>query len=124
MTKLKKNKLGQIVANQNKKPLYELFNEYFEELIKLFSKLPSKKNYINSYLHIFGYFSKDISKNEREFLLDLIEKYRNNQIEKTTIANVLKSYVIKYNIDYLLNQRIFSPFPDGLVSLIDSSIKH
>ncbi|NMR96131.1 DUF1722 domain-containing protein, partial [Vibrio parahaemolyticus] len=64
-----KNKLGQIVANQNKKPLYELFNEYFEELIKLFSKLPSKKNYINSYLHIFGYFSKDISKNEREFLL-------------------------------------------------------
>jgi uncharacterized protein YbgA (DUF1722 family)/uncharacterized protein YbbK (DUF523 family) len=118
-----KNKLGQIVANHERKQLSEVYDEYFQELIKLLSKLPSKKNYINAYFHIFGYFSKNIKREERKFFLDLIEKFKKNQIDKSSIANVLRSYVIKFNIDYLLNQSIFNPFPEGLVTLKDSSIK-
>lgn len=120
---IQKNKLGQIAANRYKKQLNEVYDEYFKELNKLFSKLPSKENYINSFLHIFGYFSKDIMKEERKFFLELIDKYKKNQIEKTSIRNVLKSYVIKFNIGYLLEQTIFSPFPDELISLKDSSAK-
>lgn len=120
---MQKNRLGKIVANHDRKEISEVYDEYFKELNLLFSKLPTKKNYINSFLHIFGYFSKDISKEERKFFLELIDKYKKNQIERTSISNVLKSYVIKFNIGYLLDQTIFSPFPEGLISLKDSSVK-
>ena len=116
-----KNKLGTIVANHDRNDFQVVARDYFDEMTKLLSILPSKKNYINAYQHIFGYFSKYISKEEKAFVLDLIEKYRNDQIYKSSISSVLKSYSIKYNIEYLLYQSIFCPFPDELVILNDSA---
>ena len=116
-----KNKLGTIVANHDRNDFQVIVRDYFDEMTKLLSILPSKKNYINAYQHIFGYFSKYISKEEKAFVLDLIEKYRKDQIYKSSISSVLKSYSIKYNIEYLLDQSIFSSFPDELVILDDSA---
>lgn len=61
-------------------------------MTKLLSILPSKKNYVNAYQHIFGYFSKYISKEEKAFVLDLIDKYRKDKMYKSSISSVLKSY--------------------------------
>ena len=61
-------------------------------MVKLFSNLPSKKNYINAYQHIFGYFSKFASKEEKVFILQLMEKYRDGKIDKSAIASILKGY--------------------------------
>lgn len=115
-----KNKLGLIVANHERIQFNIVIKNYFDEMVKLFSKPPSKKNYINAYQHIFGYFSKYASKEEKVFILDLINKYRNDKIDKSAIASVLKGYSIKYNMGYLLKQTIFEPFPEELVILNDS----
>lgn len=116
----KKNKLGIIAANHEKKSFEETSQEYFNEMTGLFSNLPSRKNYINAFQHIFGYFSKLISKEEKIYVLRLIDKYKNNQLERSAITSVLNSYAIKYNIKYLLGQTIFEPFPEELISLMDS----
>ncbi|HEM3688796.1 TPA: YbgA family protein, partial [Streptococcus suis] len=115
-----KNKLGSIVANHEKLETNIVLDNYFKEMVKLFSNLPSKKNYINAYQHIFGYFSKFASKEEKVFILQLMEKYRDGKIDKSAIASILKVYSIKYNIEYLLGQTIFEPFPEELLSLNDS----
>ena len=115
-----KNKLGLIVANHEKLETNIVLDNYFKEMVKLFSNLPSKKNYINAYQHIFGYFSKFASKEEKVFILQLMEKYRDGKIDKSAIASILKVYSIKYNIEYLLGQTIFEPFPEELLSLNDS----
>ena len=115
-----KNKLGVIIANHDRKKFEAVADDYLEEMSQLLSILPSKKNYINAFHHIFGYFSKYISKEEKVFVLDLIEKYRKDQIHKSSIASVLQSYSIKYDIAYLLNQSIFEPFPEELIILNDS----
>lgn len=115
-----KNKLGLIVANHEKLETNIVLDNYFNEMVKLFLNLPSKKNYINAYQHIFGYFSNFASKEEKVFILQLMEKYRNGKIDKSAIASILKGYSIKYNIEYLLGQTIFEPFPEELLSLDDS----
>lgn len=115
-----KNKLGLIVANHEKLETNIVLDNYFNEMGKLFLNLPSKKNYINAYQHIFGYFSNFASKEEKVFILQLMEKYRNGKIDKSAIASILKGYSIKYNIEYLLGQTIFEPFPEELLSLDDS----
>lgn len=115
-----KNILGAIAANHEKKAFDQVAKDYFNEMVNLFSKLPSKKNYINTFQHIFGYFSKKITKEERVYILNLMEKYKKDQIDRSAISSVLNSYAIKYNLDYLLQQTIFEPFPQELVSLKDS----
>lgn len=115
-----KNKLGLIVANHEKKSFEDLSREYFSEMVELFSKLPSRNNYINAFQHILGYFSKHINKEEKIYILKLIERYKNKQLERSAITSVLNGYAIKYNINYLLGQTIFEPFPEELISLMDS----
>ncbi len=115
-----KNKLGTIIGNYNKNNMDKVWDEYFEEMIKLFSKIPTKKNYINAFHRIFGFFSKEIGKEEKAFILDLMEQYKKDKIEKSSIASVLKIYSIKYHKEYLLQQTIFEPFPEKLRLLSDS----
>lgn len=119
-SQVQKNKLGAIVGNYNKTNIEQVLDEYFLEMVKLFSKIPTTKNYINAFQHIFGYFSKEMGREEKAFILDLIDKYRNDKIEKSSITSVLKIYSIKYNMEYLLQQTIFEPFPAKLLLLNNS----
>lgn len=118
-----KNKLGLIIANHEKLEIDIVIKNYFDEMVKLFEYPASRKNYINAYQHILGYFSNHTGKEEKAFILDLIDKYRNDKIEKSAIASVLKSYSIKYSMEYLLKQTIFEPFPEELFTLKDSRKK-
>lgn len=118
---VQKNKLGIIIANYNKTNMNQVLDDYFVEMAELFSDIPTKKNYINAFKHILGFFSKEIGKEEKAFILDLIEKYKNDKIEKSSIASVLKLYAIKYNKEYLLQQTIFDPFPEKLLLLSNSA---
>lgn len=120
---VQKNKLGAIIGNHEKLEIDVVIKDYFDEMIRLLEDPPSKKNYINAYQHIFGYFSNYAGKEEKAFILDLIDKYRNDKIEKSAIASVLKSYSIKYNMEYLLKQTIFEPFPEELSTLKDTGKK-
>lgn len=117
---VQKNKLGAIIGNYDKTNVDQVWEEYFAEMVKLFSKTPTRKNYINAFKRIFGFFSKETGKEEKAFLLDLMEKYKEDKIEKSSIASVLKIYAIKYNTEYLLQQTIFEPFPEKLLLLSNS----
>lgn len=115
-----KNKLGAIVANHAGHDYRQVWQQYSRQLAILLDKMPSKGNYINAFQHIFGYFSKQLSAAERNFVLDLMAKYKTDQVGRAAITSVLKGYVIQYEIPYLLDQTIFQPFPEELVSLADS----
>lgn len=117
---IQRKKLGLIVANHEKIQIEIVIKNYFAEMVKLFANLPSKKNYFNAYQHMFGYFSNHVSQEEKVFIFDLMDKYKNDRIDRSAIASVLKSYSIKYNMVYLLKQTIFEPFPEQLLLLKDS----
>lgn len=119
-SQVQKNKLGSIIGNYNKRNIDKVLEDYFVEMTSLFSKIPTKKNYVNAFHRIFGFFSNETGKEEKIFLTDLINKYKNEKIEKTPIISVLKMYSIKYNKEYLLHQTIFEPFPEKLLLLSDS----
>jgi len=112
--------LGKIVANPEKKPVSEIMEQYEQHLGLAFSRPPSRNNYINTFQHIFGYFSDCLSDKEKAFLLDRFAKYRADKIHINTILNMLRSYVIQHNHDYLLNQAIWSAYPEELLDISDS----
>jgi uncharacterized protein YbgA (DUF1722 family) len=71
-------------------------------------------------MHAMGYFSKYITNEETQLLLDSLDK---NKMKKLTIMSpmlLVKSYVVRFNIDYLLEQTYFNPYPEDLIVLEDS----
>ena len=116
-------KLGKIVANHERHSFDNLIEEYRENLGLALENEPKHTNYINSFMHMFGYFSESLTSKEKEFVLDSFEKYREDKLPLSVPVNMLKSYVLRYEKDYLLDQSIWSPFPEQLLDISDSGNK-
>lgn len=112
--------LGKIVANADKRHLDELIKDYEENLIEVFSKVSRYTSNINVLMHGLGYFSKDISSNEKAFFLDSLERYRAEIIPLSVPLNIIRSLIVRFQEDYLMKQTFFKPYPEALTEITDS----
>jgi uncharacterized protein YbgA (DUF1722 family) len=64
-----------------------------------------------------GYFKNEISSGEKSFFLDSIEKYRNGIYPLFVCLNILKSWIIRFNNEYLGEQTFFEPYPEELIPI-------
>ena len=112
--------MGRIVANHEKRTIDEVFNLYEDKLHEIMDKPPHFKSIINVLQHIYGYFKKQLSPGEKQFFLNIVEKYRENKVPLSVPTNLLKAWIIEYNIDYLKDQSFINPFPEELIDLTDS----
>ncbi len=112
--------LGHIVGNHDKKSFGEITKEYKTHLGMALANVPKRSGFINAFMHIFGYFSDDLSSKEKEFVLDRFEKYRWDMIHLSVLVNVLNTYVVKYDLEYLLDQTIWITYPEELLNISDT----
>lgn len=112
--------LGRITANNRNKSIDEVIDEYEKVLYRIFSKTAQYTTNINVLMHAFGHFSNVLSSDEKSFFLYTLEKYRNNKVPLSVPKNILYSWIIKYDNDYLEQQTYFSPYPEDLVEIKDS----
>jgi uncharacterized protein YbbK (DUF523 family)/uncharacterized protein YbgA (DUF1722 family) len=113
-------KLGNIVANHEKNAIEQVLNDYEVILKELFKKEPLLKRRINVLTHLYGYFKTKISVSEKEFYFDLIDQYLNHQIPYRNVLNLLYSWSLRFDEEYLINQKIFNPYPKELLVIMDS----
>ena len=112
--------LGRIVANHNQLDFKEVISNYKKELFKLLADSPSYKDNINVLMHLMGYFSENLSREEKEYFLGVIKKYRANKVPLSVPIGIINSWVIKYKNDYLAQQSFLKPYPEELVDIKDS----
>lgn len=115
--------LGQIVANHEKLDKEIVLSNYKDKLQILFKSEPTKKKRINVLEHIYGYFKNDIDKSEKDYYFEVQNEYLNNHIPYSNVLTVLKGWAIRFKQDYLIQQRIFEPYPKELITVIDSGKK-
>jgi len=106
--------MGNLIANLNKEPIENIINKYEMLLYSTFSKGSRCNSNINILQHAFGYFSKNIEKNEKEMLLDYIRKYSDKQTSLEIPVALLKSWIIRFDEPYLKSQTYFEPYPPEL----------
>ncbi|MBS9782308.1 MAG: YbgA family protein [Arcobacter sp.] len=99
--------LGQIVANHHKKDISIVLKEYKKTFLKTIDIQESIPNTYNVLLHIFGYFKKFLTKEEKAILLEKIEKFKKDNISLENVNKDLEFYINKYDISYLKNQKFF-----------------
>jgi uncharacterized protein YbgA (DUF1722 family)/uncharacterized protein YbbK (DUF523 family) len=112
--------LGIILGNNDKKSDEEVFNLYSEGLFQLLSRAPRYTSNINVLMKSMGYFSDNLSHNEKVFILDTIEKYRCGNVTFSVPLYVIKSHLVRFNEERLLNQSFFQPYPEELIEMRDS----
>lgn len=112
--------LGRIIGNSEDKNIQVIIEEYESNLKLAFEKIPKYTNNINVLMHAMGYFSKYITKKETELLIDSLEKYKLGKLTISTPMLLVKSYAVRFDIKYLLEQTYFNPYPEELFLLEDS----
>ncbi|MGM0496229.1 MAG: YbgA family protein [Bacillota bacterium] len=112
--------MGKITANHEKIKIEDVLSKYETKLNLILKEYPNFKSIINVLNHIFGYFKNNLSHTEKQFFLDIVEKYRNNKVPLSVPIHLLRSWIIEYDVDYLKDQSFINPFPEDLIDLTDS----
>ena len=106
--------LGRIVAGHDGENLATLLDDYGEQLGAAFSRAPRYTSNTNVLLHAFGYFSDRLSTRERAYFLDAVQSYREQQIPLGSVAAILRTWIARFENDYLASQTFFHPYPREL----------
>ncbi|MDH5768961.1 MAG: DUF523 and DUF1722 domain-containing protein [Nitrospirota bacterium] len=103
--------LGRLVANaKNYKP-EELYSEYIKILMESLRLIATIKKNTNVLLHIIGYFKKQLSSNDKQELLEVIESYHKGFVPLIVPITLIKHYVRKFDEPYLKRQYYLNPHP-------------
>jgi uncharacterized protein YbgA (DUF1722 family)/uncharacterized protein YbbK (DUF523 family) len=112
--------LGRVVANPDKKPLQALLEAYAQGLGYALGKAPRRVSAINVLMHALGYVSDSLAAAEKAFFLDSLERYRNGHVPLSVPTSLMRAWIIRFNVEYLADQAYFEPYPQELVSVLDS----
>jgi uncharacterized protein YbgA (DUF1722 family) len=63
---------------------------------------------------MMGYFKKDLTADEKQELLEVIDEYRRGLIPLIVPVTLMNHYVRKYNKAYLKSQTYLNPHPTEL----------
>jgi uncharacterized protein YbgA (DUF1722 family)/uncharacterized protein YbbK (DUF523 family) len=103
--------MGRLVADSKAMPVEKLFDTYQELLMEaLRFKTTIKKN-ANVLQHMMGYFKKQLSGDEKQELLEIIDHYRKGDVPLIVPITLINHYVRKYDQPYLKEQVYLQPHP-------------
>jgi uncharacterized protein YbgA (DUF1722 family)/uncharacterized protein YbbK (DUF523 family) len=103
--------LGKLVAGWKQWSIEELHSEYHRILVEALKLKATVKKNTNVIQHLAGYFKKQLSADEKQEILDLIEHYRMGHIPLIVPLTLLAHYVRKYDQPYLKEQFYLNPHP-------------
>lgn len=106
--------LGQIVANHDKRDIKIVLEDYKHAFLNAISLKGSLSNTYNVLLHLYGYFKKDITKDEKTEILDTLEEFKTGLIPLIAVVKVLNLYIKRFDIEYLKMQKFLNPYPKEL----------
>ena len=106
--------LGPLVANAGVDDIHTVCEQYIALFMQGLLKLAKVTTHINVMHHLMGFMKKDLDKAAKASILEVIERYRSQQVSLMVPLTLLKHYVDLHHIEYLQNQKYLSPFPQRL----------
>ncbi len=103
--------LGQRVAQGKGVFLDDLLLQYQEMLSLALRQKPTNIKNANVLHHILGYFKKDLTPDEKQEALEVIENYARGLLPLIVPVTLMNHYVRKYHQPYLRDQYYLNPHP-------------
>lgn len=106
--------LGRIVAQAGKLSTDDLLASYLKNLVAAMKLQPTVKKHVNVLMHMMGYFKKVLSSDEKQELLEVIERFKKQYVPLVVPITLMNHYVRKYQEPYLQKQHYLNPHPTEL----------
>jgi uncharacterized protein YbgA (DUF1722 family)/uncharacterized protein YbbK (DUF523 family) len=103
--------LGRLVARAKEIPAQELYELYQSRLMEALRLKTTPKKNTNVLQHLMGYFKKDLTPDEKQELLEVIDHYYQGYVPLVVPTTLINHYVRKYHQPYLKEQFYLHPHP-------------
>jgi uncharacterized protein YbgA (DUF1722 family) len=103
--------MGKLVAQAKGIPVKELYQKYQNILMEALQLKTTPKKNANVLMHMMGYFKEQLSSDEKQELLEVIDRYRREYIPLIVPITLVNHYVRKYDQSYLKQQVYLNPHP-------------
>lgn len=92
-----------------------VFDSYLKTLTEALRLIATVKKNVNVLEHMAGYFKKMLTPDEKQEIVELINRYHQGKIPLIVPVTLLNHYVRKYNEPYLKRQYYLNPHPYELM---------
>lgn len=103
--------MGRLVAGEGRDSLGEVLEKYEGLLSEAMRLRPTIKKHVNVLQHLAGYFKKQLSRDEKEELQEIIDRYHRALVPLIVPVTLINHYVRKYGSEYLAGQLYLNPHP-------------
>jgi uncharacterized protein YbgA (DUF1722 family)/uncharacterized protein YbbK (DUF523 family) len=103
--------MGRLVAHAKELDLQSLYSQYETIFMQALTLKTTVKKNVNVLQHMAGYFKKQLSRDEKQELQEIIDQYRREYVPLIVPVTLFNHYVRKYGQEYLQNQYYLHPHP-------------
>ena len=106
--------MGRLVAGGKATAIkkgYKHYETLLMDALELKATIPKNSNVL---FHLMGYFKKQLTSDEKQEVIDLIEQYRKEYLPLIVPITLINHYVRKYRQPYLSMQTYLNPHPMAL----------
>jgi uncharacterized protein YbgA (DUF1722 family)/uncharacterized protein YbbK (DUF523 family) len=103
--------LGALVAHAKELPLEELYGRYLRLLLEALRLRTTPAKCADVLMHMVGHFRPYLTSDEKQELLEAIDRHRNRLIPLVVPVTLIRHYVRKYDVPYLERQVFLDPHP-------------
>jgi uncharacterized protein YbgA (DUF1722 family) len=96
-----------------------VIDDYFTLLCDALRK-PPRVSPINVLMHVLGFVSNKETAGDKKYFFDLLELYRQKKIPLSTCSAIIKSWIVRFNENYLATRYFIARYPDARIELSDS----
>jgi uncharacterized protein YbgA (DUF1722 family)/uncharacterized protein YbbK (DUF523 family) len=108
--------MGRLVADAGKRDWEELTVEYGAMLMDGLSVMGTRGKHVNVLQHLMGYLKKDLSSEDKQELLGLIEDYRHGLVPLIVPLTLLKHHLNRHPVPDWVDQQVYlHPYPKELM---------
>jgi uncharacterized protein YbgA (DUF1722 family)/uncharacterized protein YbbK (DUF523 family) len=106
--------MGKLVGAAKTLQAEELYDQYEKLLLEAMKLRTTMKKNTNVIQHMMGYFKEQLSKDEKQEVLEMIDTYRKGYVPLIVPLTLMNHYVRKYKEQYLARQVYLNPHPVAL----------
>ena len=103
--------MGQLVAAGKNQPCGDLYQAYETQLLEALRLKATVRKHVNVLQHMLGYFKSDLTADEKQELLEVIDHYHRQLIPLVVPLTLFRHFVRKYDQPYLRQQTYLNPHP-------------
>lgn len=107
--------LGPLVAEARPDTIAEIAVQYLDKLMQGMKRPATRKRHTNVLMHVMGFIKEALTADDKQELLDILDKYRFGQVPLIVPITLLNHHLRRSPQPYIEQQFYMSPYPEELM---------